>query len=57
MDADRHFYLCGGLLSLLALFGSDAEKDMMLLVLAQLIFISANVIEIKGILRERIYEH
>ena len=50
-------YLCGGLLSLLALFGSDAEKDMMLLVLAQLIFISANVIEIKGILRERIYEH
>ena len=38
-------------------FGSDAEKEMMLLVLAQLMFIYANVIEIKGILRERIYEH
>ncbi|EEA89631.1 hypothetical protein [Collinsella stercoris] len=51
------FYLCGGLLSLLALFGPDAEKDMTLLVLAQLMFLSAGVSEIKGILRERINEH
>lgn len=51
------FYLCGGLVSLLALLGSDVETDMVLLVLAQLMFISASVNEIKGILREWIYEH
>lgn len=51
------FYLCGGLLSLLALFSPGAEKGIALLVLAQLMFLSASVSEIKGILRERIYEH
>lgn len=50
-------YLSGGLLSLLAFFSSDLEKEVMVLSLAQLVFISAGTSEIKGLLREWIYEH
>lgn len=50
-------YLSSGLLSLLAPFGSDVEKDVMMIVMAQLLFISAGINEIERLLREWIYEH
>lgn len=50
-------YLTAGALSLLAFFNNDSEASIRVLILAQTVFISANVNEIEKLLRGRLYEH